>query len=177
MDQVEYGKVIRVNIEESIRRLVDRQAILDVLYAYCDLVDRQELDEMVDRVFAENGSDDHGEGPVVGRTAIRDWFADAVSNIAANAHNVTNVMIEIEGDRATMRSTVTSWTWTRAGASPDPLRPCDYVLVLQYHDRLSRHPEGWRIDERVLVSNGVSPVGAGRLPETQKGIQALARKR
>ena len=165
-----------MSIENDVRELLDRQRIADVLHRYCYLVDVQDLDRMVEEVFAPDGSDDHGEGPVVGREAIRDWFVVNTANIAGNAHNISNVMIELDGDHATMRSTVTSWTWTRANSNGDPLRPADYVLVLNYVDRLSRHPEGWRIDRRVLVSNGESVVGLGSLPGTQRGIHALAKK-
>jgi hypothetical protein len=165
-----------VSLEDDVRRLVDRQAILDVLHRYCHLVDLQDLDRMVEEVFAPDGSDDHGEGPVTGREAIRDWFAVNTANIAGNAHNISNVMIEIDGDRATMQSTVTSWTWTRESTGAGPLRPADYVLVLNYVDELSRYPEGWRINKRVLVSNGESVVGIGSLPQTQSGIHALAKK-
>lgn len=165
-----------MSLDADVRALVDRQAILDVLHRYCYLVDIQDLDAMVEQVFAPDGSDDHGEGPVVGREQIRDWFVDNTANIAGNAHNISNVMIELDGDRATMRSTVTSWTWTRESTGAGPLRPADYVLVLNYVDELSRYPEGWRIDRRVLVSNGESVVGIGSLPGTQRGIHALAKK-
>jgi hypothetical protein len=164
------------SLEQAVRELLDRQAIVDVLHRYCHLVDVQQLDRMVEEVFAPDGSDDHGEGPVVGRRAIRDWFVDNTANIAGNAHNISNVMIELDGDRATMRSTVTSWTWTREHSGAGALRPADYVLVLNYVDELSRYPEGWRIDRRVLVSNGESVVGIGSLPPTQRGIHALASK-
>jgi hypothetical protein len=165
-----------MSFEADVRRLVDHQAILDVLHRYCYLVDNQDLDRMVEEVFAPDGSDDHGEGPVFGREAIRDWFVGNTANIAGNAHNISNVVIDIDGDRATMRSTVTSWTWTRATADRGPLRPADYVLVVQYVDALSRYPEGWRIDTRVLYSNGESVIGIGSLPSTQTGMHALARK-
>ena len=50
------------------------------------------------------------------------------------------------------------------------------MLVLNYVDELSRHPQGWRIDTRVLVSNGESVIGIGSMPATQSGVHALAKK-
>ncbi len=61
------------------------------------------------------------------------------------------------------------------------MRNADYALSVVYHDKLSRYPEGWRIDERLLVANA-SKTGAahvvalGALPATQKGIQSLSRR-
>jgi hypothetical protein len=161
---------------DALRLILDRQAILDVLHAYCRLADIQDHGRLVEEVFAVDGSDDHGGGPVHGREAIRAWFDDAVKNVAACFHNVSNVVIEIDGDRATMRSNVISWTWTRASSHLGPTRPADYALAVSYVDELSRYPEGWRIDKRVLVSNGESVLAIGELPATQRGVQALARR-
>lgn len=162
----------------EIEEFIERQRVIDVLHRYCRLVDEQDLETMVNEVFAEYGSDDHGEGPVVGREAIREWFERNTANIATNAHNISNVSVEMSGDKATMVSTVTSWTWTRQNENGDPLRNADYVLVLNYHDELSKHPEGWRIDRRVLTPNGVGThvVALGELPGTQSGIHALSRR-
>jgi hypothetical protein len=168
-----------MSLEDDVRYLIDRQAVVDVLHTYCHLVDTQQIDRMVEEVFAPDGSDDHGEGPVAGRQNIADWFRAAVANIAANAHNVSNVTVEIDGDKARMRSRVTSWTWTQATLADGPLRPADYVVSVSYVDELSRHPEGWRIDRRVLEPHGTAMghanvLGLGRLPHSQAGINALS---
>lgn len=60
-------------------------------------------------------------------------------------------------------------------------RPADYVVSVSYLDELTRCPEGWRIDRRVLQPHGWAtghPVvlGLGVLPQTQLGIQALSRR-
>lgn len=170
-----------MSLEEDVRYLIDRQAVVDVLHRYCHLVDEQDHDRMVEEVFAPDGSDDHGQGPVKGREAIAEWFREATANIAANAHNVSNVEVEIDGDHARMRSRVTSWTWTMETLDGGTQRPADYVVSVSYLDELTRYPEGWRIDRRVLQPHGWAtghPVvlGLGVLPQTQLGIQALSRR-
>jgi SnoaL-like domain len=170
-----------MSLEETVRLLADRQEIVDLNHRLCHLIDSFELDRMVEEVFAVAGSDDHGGGPVVGRDAIRAWYEDSTANVAAVSHNICNAIVEVEGDRATMRSNVIAWVWMTATADRGPLRGADYGLSLTYLDELSRYPEGWRIDSRLLVSN-VSKVGSasiitvGELPQTQKGIHALARR-
>jgi hypothetical protein len=170
-----------MSLEETVRELADKQAIVDLNHRLCHLLDSFELDRMVREVFAVDGSDDHGEGPVVGHDAILAWYEDSTANVASVSHNICNAIVELDGDRARMRSNVITWTWMRSTADRGPLRPADYGLSLTYLDELTRYPEGWRIDSRVLVSN-VSKVGSasiiavGELPPTQKGIHALALK-
>jgi SnoaL-like domain len=171
------------SLEEAVRRLEDRQTITDLNHHLCQLIDSFQLQRMVDEVFAPDGSDDHGGGPVVGRDAIRAWYEDSTANVETVAHNLCNVVVEFhdDGDRATMRSNVITHTWTMANAGGDRNRPCDYSLSLAYVDKLTRYREGWRIDSRTLVahpskSGDSHVVAAGELPGTQRGIQALSRR-
>jgi hypothetical protein len=62
-----------MTIEERVQALEDRRAITDLNHHLCHLIDSFQLQRMVDEVFAEDGSDDHGGGPVVARVAIRAW--------------------------------------------------------------------------------------------------------
>jgi hypothetical protein len=170
-----------MSLEETIRRLADKQAIVDLNHRLCHLLDSFELDRMVREVFAEDASDDHGEGPVFGRAAILAWYEDSTANVASVSHNICNAIVEVDGDHATMRSNVIVWAWMRSSAERGPLRPADYGLSLRYLDQLTRYPQGWLIDSRVLSSNvskmgTASIIAVGELPQTQKGIHALARK-
>ena len=78
------------------------------------------------------------------------------ANIAANAHNVSNVTVDIDGDKRPHALPRDVWTWTRATLDAGPLRPADYVVSVSYVDELSRYPEGWRIDRRVLEPHGTA---------------------
>jgi len=167
--------------DEDLRWLVERQKIVDLLHTWCHLVDSFQLERLVEEAYAVDGIDDHGEGPVQGRDAIREWYEDSTRNVAAVAHNITNVIVEVDGDHATMRSNVITLTWTMANTHLGQQRAIDYGLSLAYHDELTLYPEGWRFDKKVLVSNTSRDgdphvVAFGELPKTQKGIQALSRK-
>lgn len=170
-----------MSLEDDVRWLVDRQKIVDLKHRWCHFVDSFQLERLVDETYALDGIDDHGEGPVQGRDAIRAWYEDSTKNVAAVAHNITNILVDIDGDKARMRSNVITLTWTMANADGGPRRAIDYGLSLSYEDELTRYPEGWLFDRKVLVSNaskdGDSHVVAfGDLPQTQRGIQALTRK-
>ncbi len=170
-----------MSLEGDVRNLVERQAIVDLLHHMCYLIDSFQIDRLVQEVYAPDGSDDHGGGPVVGREAVRAWYTDSTRNVAAIAHNIANIVVDLDGDKAKVRSNVVTLTWTMANADKGPMRNIDYALSLTYHDKLTKYPEGWRLDERVLVSN-VSKTGdayliaIGELPATQSGIQALSKK-
>lgn len=170
-----------MSLEDDVRWLKDRQEIVDLLHHMCYLIDTFQIDRLVDEVYAPDGSDDHGGGPVVGREALHAWYTDSTRNVAAIAHNLSNVVVELDGDEARVRSNVVTWTWVMSNNHLGPMRPADYGLSVSYEDKLTRYPAGWRVDARVLVSN-VSKSGAahvvafGELPGTQKGIQALAKK-
>lgn len=167
--------------EQELQELVDRQAITDLNHKLCYLIDTFQLERMVNEVFAVDGSDDHGAGPVRGREAILEWYKDSTNNVAAIAHNVANVLVDVRGDEATMYSNVISWTWVLERADDDVMHTADYALSVRYIDELTKYAEGWRIDSRVLVPN-VSKTGyativaLGSLPGSQTGVQALARK-
>lgn len=163
-----------MSTSEAVQQLLDRRSIEDVLILYSHCVDAQQVDRLVDEVYAPDGVDDHGQGDVVGREALRAWFEEVLGHLAASAHNITNLSIEIEGDRATARSNLTAWVWTKAKRDGNPLRPADYVILLAYVDTLRRYPTGWRIQRRELQPNGESIIALGELPRTQKGAHALA---
>ncbi|MHB1809775.1 MAG: nuclear transport factor 2 family protein [Solirubrobacteraceae bacterium] len=164
-----------MSLEQEVHDLVERQAIEDVILKYCYYVDLQDFDAMVQEVFSPEGTDHHGERTVKGRQAIRDWFVqEGTANLAATAHAITNVMIERDGEKAKMLSLVTSWAWTREHADRGAMRAADYAMSVRYDDELSKRPEGWRIDRRVIVSNGVSIVATGEIPRTQRHAFTLS---
>lgn len=167
--------------DPSLDELIAERAIAELLHLMCELIDSFELERLVEEVYAPEGSDDHGGGPVRGREAIRAWYEDSTRNVAAAAHNLSNLRIEVDGDRAVARSNVIALVWTIANADRGPLREADYALSVRYVDRLSRRPEGWRVDSRVLEPNPSKTgqayvLAAGELPASQRGIHSLAKR-
>lgn len=146
--------------------LADRRAIEDLLIRYCTLVDRSDVDALVEQVFAHDAVDDHGLGTWHGREGLHAGFTWVLSRFAGTVHQITNLDVRLEGERATSRCYVTGWHWLpRDGAQRRPAGPAaDFVVVGAYDDRLERRPEGWRIVHRTFRLVGPSVVGAGELP-------------
>lgn len=128
----------------------DRQAIVDLLHAYCRGVDS--IDESIlSSIFTADCVVDYGPGMGGPRTGGRSVVAGLIAGLpqfAATHHQVSNVEIVFDDvDRATGIAYVTAWHRFDDG------RP-DAVLMGQYHDRFQRTDDGWRIAERVLFVSG-----------------------
>ncbi|MYI56189.1 MAG: nuclear transport factor 2 family protein [Acidimicrobiia bacterium] len=137
----------------------DRAAIADLLYAYAWHLDRNEPEE-VGEVFSEDASLDYGpEYPtIVGRREIVEAVARGQREIFSGcSHHISNVRISPAGDEeAAVTSYVYSWTQYRSGAP-------DGDMWGQYHCRVRRTDEGWRIAEMVLRVAGMKNFHRGSM--------------
>jgi hypothetical protein len=132
--------------ERELRRLLDRQAIIDVLHAYCRNVDLVRPAEVA-ALFTNECTVDYGPGlgpPSVGAAELARRLAAGLPRFAATSHHVSNVEITFDGDDEATTCTYV-YAWHRY---PDD-RP-DAHLWGRYHDRFVRCEDGWRIAERQL---------------------------
>ena len=133
-------------MEKSIKELIDKQAIYEVLCTYCRGVDRCDTD-IVRSVYHEDSYDDHGYWKGAGQD-----FADFVVNRVwkanlATTHSITNVMIDFcENDVARCESQVMA---TLVRRDTDPV--VADVMGGRYVDRLSKRDGVWKIEERTVV--------------------------
>ena len=134
--------------DPRIERILDRQAIADLLTEYCRALDLMDL-EAIAKVFTadcrvEYGPEErltsHGAAGVA-KSLERMW------RWARTSHHLSNIQIEFEGtDEARAISYVIAWH-----ERPDSSTA---TVLGQYHDRLRRLTEGWRIAERRMLMNG-----------------------
>jgi hypothetical protein len=122
------------------------------------MVDRRKW-ELMDSVFAEDATIDYRstggrKGPY--RETLR-WLDRALAPWPTNLHFVTNLAIEVQGDRARSRCYFLA---PMARAKPDGSQEV-ITNAGVYHDALVRTRDGWRISERVCEQT----LMIGRLPE------------
>jgi hypothetical protein len=126
---------------DALQALVAKQEITEVLYRYCHAVDRNDRDSLRS-VWHEDGRADYGQF----FNGSADGFVDAVleahSHATALSHQVTNILIEVEGDRATSTTYVTALVRVPGK---------DFVSRNLYHDIWSCRSKGWAIDERSVT--------------------------
>ncbi|MDX5985105.1 nuclear transport factor 2 family protein [Sphingomonas echinoides] len=132
--------------DAEIERLLDKQAIYEVLCAYCRGVDRCDV-ELVRSVYHEDSYDDHGYWK--GRGV--DFAAFVVNRLSlansATTHSITNILIDID-DRGIARSEAQVMA-TLVRRDTDPV--IADVMGGRYIDRLSKRDGVWGIDERTVV--------------------------
>jgi hypothetical protein len=143
------GELKMADETASIRRLIDKDWIVDLVHEYSYRVDHRLHDEVVD-LFTEDCVVDYGPGvaPVRSRAKLREMFGHQDGRFAATSHHNANVLVTFDGaDRASVRTAVYAWHKRSDGATP---RVWGY-----YHDTVVRLPEGWRIAHRQLRVLGV----------------------
>jgi ketosteroid isomerase-like protein len=150
-----------VAVEDEIRR---------TLHAYCRLLDERDLDELMRRVYLPDAIDDRKRGaPRRGHAEIRSYFAKAFEHVAATAHLLSNIDIDVAPDAptATSYSRVTAYHWMFGG---EPVRAADFVVLGSYDDELVHTEEGWRIRHRVVGALGPAGLSQGILPPVFAGF-------
>lgn len=135
--------------DRLLRELVDRQAITELLFAYCDRFDRNDPAGVAALFTPDAVIDYTPDTPTVtGRELEASVAAGLRSVFAATSHHLSNVSITFEGiDAARSLSYLDAWHRYHDG-SPDGF------LWGRYLHRFRRTTDGWRITELALQAAG-----------------------
>ncbi len=90
-------------MERAVQELLDKQAISEVLWRYCRGMDRMDR-ELTLSCWHPGGTDDHA--PLFKGTAegFVDWLWPVHAAMEATRHLVSNILIELDGERAAVES-------------------------------------------------------------------------
>jgi len=153
-----------MNLEATLRRIVDRQAIEALIYRYCECFDRNDPEGVgalftADALIDYNPDTENIRGAAMAETVAvgrRDLFS-------ATSHHVSNVQIDFASpDEAYALSYVYAWHRYR-GDAPDG------YLWGRYRHRFARTNGGWKISALRLEGAGtrdfhrerMHPIGRG----------------
>ncbi|MET1756108.1 nuclear transport factor 2 family protein [Novosphingobium sp. RD2P27] len=131
---------------DTAQAVADKQAITEQLYRYCRSVDRLDV-PLGHSVFHEDATADYGPSSYKGsgRGAI-DYICKAHLNLKAHSHQVTNVLIELDGESAASEAYVmAALRGEREG------KPFQLQVWARYCDTWSRRDGHWAIDHRNAV--------------------------
>ena len=124
--------------------LRDRYDIGQVMIRYATSVDQRDLERYATCFTEDVEVKGFGRESFTDRATYVPWVGEALKNFSATHHQITNQEVEIDGDRAHLRSYVQ--------ATHEMANDGDMLMVLWaiYDDRLIRTDEGWRITHHTL---------------------------
>ena len=146
----------------DLRSLLDREAIRDCLYRYCRGIDR--ADEAALRsAYWDDASDCHGawSGSAEG------FIAQALPKLrqgGRRVHQITNVLIELHGDRAAVESSFFALQATAAQPTQETF------LCGRYVDRFERRGTAWRVAARTVVYDWIEERGRAELAQDDAAL-------
>lgn len=130
-------------------KVADQQAITDKIYRYARSVDR--IDEKLGyTVWHEDGTADYGADIYQGSgRGFIDWCCESHRHALSHSHQMTNVIIELDGDRAS--SETYAIVTVRFKGDRDDATIVQYMAWSRYLDKWSRRNGEWAIDARLVV--------------------------
>jgi hypothetical protein len=134
-------------VEAALQQLLDKQAITELVHAYCNAADRQDHDKLR-QLYHADAIDDHG-GFFKG---LAMEFIDRLPEIQAPMeilhHNVTTLNIALDGDYAEGEVYVLAFHKVRTEDGA-----LDLLIGGRYLDRYARRDGQWRFAERAVVAD------------------------
>jgi hypothetical protein len=146
--------------------LLAKDEISDALARYCRGVDRRDA-ELVRSAYHEDAADDHGYTVVgtgwdLAELCDRDNPNGFPSEWTSTSHVLTNVLIRVEGDRASSESYYTATMRFRNGQDRYNLR-----AIGRYVDQWQRRDGGaFKISNRVVITDSIE---THAVPDTWPG--------
>lgn len=157
-----------MNHDATLRRIVDRQVIEDLIYSYCECFDRNDPEGVralftADAIIDYNPDTEDIRGAAMAETVT----AGRRNLFAATSHHVSNIQIDFEGpDEARALSYVYAWH-RYLGDAPDG------YLWGRYRHRFARTPDGWKITALRLEGAGTRDFHRERMHPIGRGADEL----
>ena len=129
----------------ALRALADRQAITELIHRYCRSMDRIDA-ELGYTIWHDDAEVDYGATYRGSGRGFIDFVCELHQRALSHSHQISNVLIELDGDRAGSESYVTASLRMSNGGKLQQV-----TVWGRYIDRWSRREGRWGIDRRVTV--------------------------
>lgn len=130
----------------ALRVLLDKQEISEILVRYMRSVDRGDVDG-VRACYHPGATEDHGGLFEGSADDYVDSIADALTyRHALSSHVVTNILVDVTGDRATSECYATTFTRIWTGTTT-----ADSIVGARLLDRFERRDGRWGITHRQML--------------------------
>lgn len=137
--------------EDMLDELLDKQAIHELIHAYCNAADRHDHVKMR-TLYHEDAIDDHGhfaKGPAM---EFIDKLPAIQANMAILHHNVTTVNLKLDGERAEGEVYILAFHQARDGE-----RLFDVLIGGRYFDKYEKRGGIWKFSHRAIVADWAYP--------------------
>lgn len=136
--------------EQQLQALLDKQAIHDLIHAYCNAADRRDLDKMR-ALYHEDAIDDHGGFFQGLAMAFIDRLPEIQAPMEILHHNVTTVNIKLDGHYAEGEVYVLAFHKVKTEDAP-----FDLLIGGRYLDKYEKRDGVWKFSHRAVVADWVN---------------------
>ncbi len=133
--------------EELLDELLDKQAIYELICAYCNAADRHDHEKMRE-LYHEDAIDDHGHFARGPAHEFIDKLPQIQASMAILHHNVTTVNLKLDGHRAEGEVYVIAFHQVREGD-----RHYDVLIGGRYFDKYEKRAGVWKFTHRAIVAD------------------------
>jgi SnoaL-like protein len=152
------------NTLARLQEIGDRQEITDLIYRYCRSVDRLDV-PLGHSIWHEDAIADYGETVYQGDgRGVIDVICASHRKALHHSHQVSNILIELDGDRAASESYVTATLRIRRGE-----QLMQITVWSRYVDRWSRRKGRWGLDKRIAIRDFDEVRGATAMADHDVG--------
>ncbi len=129
----------------NLAQMADHQAITDQIYRYCRAMDRIDH-ELGYSIWHEGGTADYGHNFQGSGRGFIDHVCAQHSSLQQHSHQVSNIIIELDGDKAGSESYITATLRMMQGA-----KTMQMCVISRYVDSWSKRDGRWALDHRIAV--------------------------
>ncbi len=132
-------------MDDALRQVLDRLEIQDLMHRYSHMVDQRQW-ELMDEVFAPGATIDYEStgGQRGDYRPTLEWLDRALEPWPLNLHFITNLVVQLDGDRARSRC----YFHAPMGRVEEDGSQLVITNAGWYDDELVRTEAGWRIAKR-----------------------------
>lgn len=140
-------KGVTMSQSVNLNAIADRQAITDLIYRYCRAVDRIDI-ALGQSIWHENGTADYGEFYRGDGRGVIDLICEQHQHTLQCSHQVSNILIEVDGDHAASEAYVTANLRVKSG---DEIK--QITVWSRYIDQWSRRNDHWGLEKRTAITD------------------------
>lgn len=136
--------------QQQLDVLLSKQAITELLYTYPRALDRLDRDLLLSIAHPEARMQ-FGKNVFPSWAAYVDWLMREHSAMAGNNHRISNILIQVDGDKAVSESTGTATLLVKRAGHDDEYE--ERWMHSRYLDTWSRRDGKWALDSRRTLSD------------------------